>query len=189
MAGNPLSFYTGLITSEYQNSPNYLALVTALLKPISDTSNLLAGLDSAFDVDTAVGAQLDILGSIVGASRTVGFQPSDSISPVLDDDTYRILIKATVARNQWDGKTNSLYPIWQVLFPSGKIVIVDNQNMTVDITLTGAFTSIIQDLISHGYIVPRAQGVLINYHFGTLPMFGFDRQDSYIAGFDTGNWS
>jgi len=138
---------------------------------------------------SALGPQLDLLGSTVGAKRTVGFQPSNSVSPVLDDATYRIYIKAKIAQNQWDGTLPSLYPIWATLFPSGRIIIIDNQNMTATITLIGAFTSITKDLISNGYIVPRPEGVLYNYVFGTLPFFGFGSSPGFIAGFDTGHWA
>jgi hypothetical protein len=110
------------------------------------------------------------------------------VSPVLDDATFRIYIRAKIAQNQWDGTMLSLYPIWQTLFPGGQIIIFDNQNMTADVTLTGSFTSIIQDLITNGYIIPRPEGVLYTYLFGTLPFFGFDSDNQFIAGFDVGHW-
>jgi hypothetical protein len=117
----------------------------------------------------------------------VNFQPSGSVSPILDDATYTLLIQATIANNQWDGTESALYPIWAQLFPGGSITIVDNQNMTCDIVLTGTFTSIIQDLITHGYIVPRPEAVLYNYVFGDLPIFGTDENNSFIAGVDLGH--
>ena len=83
-------------------------------------------------MDNAIGPQLDQVGTIVGASRTVGFQPSDSVSPVLDDATYRILIKATAANNSWDGTIDGLQSIWKTLFPGGSIIVGDQQNMTAD---------------------------------------------------------
>jgi hypothetical protein len=129
------------------------------------------------------------LGAIAGAGRTVGFQPSDSVSPVLDDATYRIYIKAKIAQNQWDGTITSLYAIWKYLFPVGSIIIADNQNMTATIFLSGSFTSIIQDLITNGYIVPRPEGVLYTYDFAELPAFGFDLDNSFVAGFDVGKWA
>lgn len=185
----PIGYYTGLLTSQYVNSPKLNALLYVLLKKFDDVSQVLVQLDTALDLDVAVGAQLDLLGSVVGANRTVGFQPRNSISPVLDDTTYRLYIKAKIAQNQWDGTLPSLYPIWASLFPAGKIIIIDNQNMTADITLTGSFTSIIQDLITNGYIVPRPEGVLYTYIFGTLPFFGFGSSPGFIAGFGEGHWA
>jgi hypothetical protein len=145
-------------------------------------------MDLVFDLDVAIGAQLDALGDIAGIGRTVNFQPSGGVSPTLDDDTYRLLIKAKIAQNQWDGTITSLYLVWQALFPGGVIVIEDNQNMTADIVLTGTFSTIAQELISNGYIVPRPEGVLYTYIFSELPIFGFDSAPGFIAGFDVGHW-
>jgi hypothetical protein len=143
-----------------------------------------------FDLDYAVGAQLDFIGAQVGANRTVAFQPRAGVSPVLDDDTYRLLIKATIANNQWTGKQSALYAIWQNLFPGGKLTIIDNQNMSATVFLSGVFTSIVQDLITNGYIVPRPESVEYTYTFSNLPVFGFSTTNNgYIAGFGVGNWS
>lgn len=185
----PIGYYTGLLTSEWRGSPKLTKLLYMLLKKFDDVSQCLVQMDTALDLDIAVGPQLDMLGQVVGAARTVGFQPSGGVSPVLDDDTYRILIKARIGWNQWDGTIDSLYALWAQLFPAGQIVILDNQNMTATITLTGAFTSITQDLINNGYIIPRPEGVEYTFLFGTLPYFGFGSSPGFIAGFDTGHWA
>jgi hypothetical protein len=187
----PIGYYLGLITSFYQypNSPKFNQFLYLCLKLFSDIQQCYVSMDLAFDLDVAVGAQLDVLGSIAGVSRTVPFQPSNSVSPVLDDATYRVLIKATIFNNQWDGLVGSLYSFWQNLFPGGKIVIVDNQNMTANILISGAFTSILQDLISHDMVVPRPETVGYIYVFATEPVFGFDADNSYVAGWDTGHWA
>jgi hypothetical protein len=184
----PLGYYLGLVTSEYANSVKMNALLKVLLRKFDDVSQVLVRMDTAIDLDVAVGAQLDMLGAVAGAGRTVGFQPRAGVSPVLDDTTYRLYIKAKIAQNQWDGTITSLYPIWQTLFPGGSIIILDNQNMTADLTLTGSFTSITQDLITNGYIVPRPEGVLYTYLFGVLPFFGFGSSPGFIAGFGEGHW-
>jgi len=182
-----LAYYVGLLTSEYRLAPNLNAWLTALLSPLNDTTTMITGMTEAFDLGNAEGEQLDVLGAIVGVGRTVNFQPSGGVSPILNDATYTLLIQATIANNQWDGTESALYPIWAQLFPGGSITIVDNQNMTCDIVLTGTFTSIIRDLITHGYIVPRPEGVLYNYVFGDLPIFGTDENNSFIAGVDLGH--
>ena len=184
-------YYLDLLTSEYRPyyAPQFNQWLLAVLYIAQDISNCLQAMSGAFDLNYAIGAQLDILGQIVGVGRVVPFQPSGGVSPVLDDATYRTLIKATIANNQWDGKIGSLYPIWTTLFPGGQITIIDNQDMTADILVTGTFTSILQDLITHDMIIPRPQAVLYDYIFGGVPFFGFDRNDAYVAGWDTGKWS
>ncbi len=167
----------------------FLSFLSEILQKISDVTSTAGGMiNYYFDLDTAVGVQLDTIGQVVGQIRTVRFQPSNGISPILDDDTYRLLLRAKIAQNSWDGKVESLYAIWQGLFPGGRIVISDSQNMSAVITLSGSFNSIITDLINNGYIVPRPQGVLYNFGFNNLPYFGFDRDDAFISGVDTGHW-
>lgn len=184
-----LGYYLSLVTSEYRNSPKFIAFLTLLLKKFDDVSQCLVAMNQAFDIDNAIGAQLDMLGAIVGASRTVGFQPSGGVSPILNDTTYRILIKAVAGANQWDGTIDGLQSIWENLFPGGTITIADNQNMTATIFLTGSFTSIVKDLITNGYIVPNPQTVGFKYIFSTLPVFGFDLDNDLVAGWDKGHWS
>ena len=186
----PIGYYQSILTHQYTtpNSPKLNALLTVLLKKFDDVSQCLVKMDTALDLDSAVGAQLDMLGATVGAARTVGFQPSNGVSPVLDDTTFRIYIKAKIAQNSWDGTRGSLYTIWQQLFPSGQIILIDNQNMTCSITLKGTFTSILKDLITNGYIVPRPEGVLYTFVFPTLPAFGFGSSPGFVSGFGVGHW-
>jgi hypothetical protein len=185
----PLSYYLALVTSQYKLSPNFITWLSLALQPIDDLTNCLAFLSNNFDLDSAVGIQLDNQGQLIGQTRTVGFQPSDGVSPVLDDNTYRILLKARIAFNQWNGKIASMYPIWKSLFSSGNIIVHDNQDMTATIILSGAFTSIIQDLIVNGYIIPRPEGVQYTFSFATLPILGADENNSFIAGADLGHAS
>jgi Protein of unknown function (DUF2612) len=183
------SYYLARITSQYQLSPKMMAWVSSLLDILTDISDCAQTILPNFDLSTAVGVQLDILGTILNMPRLVDFQPSNGVSPLLDDNTYRTLLMATVAKNQWDGKVQSIYPVWAQLFPGGKIVVVDNQDMSLTVLMSGNFSSIITDLIVNGYILPRPEGVLINYTFAKLPVFGFDLNNSFIAGFDIGFWS
>lgn len=184
----PLSYYLNLFTSEYKLSPNLNAWTLGLLTPLDDITNCLSSMTESFDLDSAVGVQLDSRGDIIGQSRTVGFQPSGGVSPVLDDATYRLLLRAKIAFNSWDGLQTSLQAIWKSLFPAGTIVISDQQNMTAVILLTGVFSSIIQDLILNGLIVPRPETVEYTITFGLLPLLGFDEDNAFISGFDSGHF-
>lgn len=189
----PLSYYVGLLTSEYKLAPNLNSWLYALLGPLDDATNCLSDFNEAFDLDLAVGAQLDILGGIITGNpdaRTVPFEPSGGVSPVLTDDTFRLLLKATIAINHWDGLVSSLQPTWQALFPGGRITIIDNQDMSATVLLSGGFSSIVQDMITHGMIVPRPEAVEYTYTFSTLPMFGFSKTNTaFIAGWNVGKWS
>ena len=210
--------YLALVTSEYQNSPKFLAWVKANVQIVLDIANVFNRMKFNFGIDSkgpnrivgppeddkgnqlydsygqlimavsfAVGNQLDILGQIIGQKRKVDFQPTGGVSPILDDTTYRTLLLAKIGINYWDGKIPSLKALWKRIFPTGRITVVDNHNMTMIVYIWGGFSSIIEDLIVNGLVVPRPQGVLLNYVYGTLPYFGCDREDSYVAGPDVGH--
>ena len=197
----PIGYYLNRLTHLYTNSPKLNALLYVLLKKFDDVSQCLTSFDTALDLDSAVGAQLDALGTIAGASRTLPFQPSFGISPVLDDTTYRTYIKAKIGQNQWDGTQTNLYALWHQLFPTVRIVVADNQNMSATLDIGGLPSSILIDMIAgyavngatsgvvqDGLIVPRPESVEYLFNLGTLPTFGFDLDNSYVAGWDVGHW-
>jgi hypothetical protein len=181
----PFSYYQGLITSEYKNSVKFNAWITANLKYLDNNSQITDMLDAVFDIDAAIGVQLDALGVILGRSRTLTFQPSDGVSPVLEDNYYRLVLKAKILINHWDGLLQSISPQWSILFPNSVFIVRDNQDMSMDIIIS-ATTPLERDLLEHAYIVPKPQGVLINYYFGTEPFFGYDLETSSISGYEEG---
>jgi len=123
-----------------------------------------------------------------GSGLEVNIVAQLGVSITLDDPHYRTLLQAKVLRNQWDGQADSLFLPWQQMFPGGSIYITDNQNMTATVFLVGTFDSIYETLILNGYIVPRPEGVLYNYEFASLPIFGFGNLNPVlIEGFGTGS--
>lgn len=183
-----LDYYLKLITSEYQNSPKFLQLVTNSLNKSFDIENIALVFDSDFDIDNAIGNQLEILGAILGQGRTVNFNPTDGSSSELSDDNYRNVLKAKILINQWDGVISSLLSNWKIIFPDITIIVIDNQDMTMDIIIGGTISSILKDLILNGYIVPKPQGVGINYTFGSTPFFGYGLDNNYVSGYKKGIW-
>jgi hypothetical protein len=271
----PNSYYLRLVTSEYQGpAPNMLTWLNDNLQYLEDVTAALLEILNAYYLPAAVGAQLDVIGVIVGQTRLVGFQPTglnsvapgggtttgsagtgyivgdivtviqtgaqngtlrvtaigsggsvstiqivnpgngysalggpsvptsgghgtgftcvivSTISPILDDNTYRQVLQCRVFQNHWDGQIGSLGPFWQTVFPGGTITLLDHMNMTATVTVGGDFSSILIDLILNGYIVPRPQAVLYTYALATttLPVFGFDESTPYVAGFDLGHF-
>ena len=61
--------YTDRITSEHADKPRFVATVETTAQPLADTSWLEQNYYLYYDVDLAVGTQLDVIGVWVG--RTV----------------------------------------------------------------------------------------------------------------------
>ena len=187
----PLGYYLNLLTSEYNQaqSPLFRNWLSGVIQVFEDINDLFAQFITALDIDYAIGPQLDMLGQIIGAARQLSFQPSNGVSPILGDSDYRSLLKATIARNHWNGTQLGLWSVLQIIAPQIKVVLHDNQNMTATVFISGNLTSIMVDMITNGLIVPRPETVQYTYSFATLPAFGFDQNTAIISGFDTGNWT
>lgn len=183
-----MSAYQDLITSQHRGKPKYNATLLAHLQHTNDIFNCAIYIDDNFDVDLAIGDQLNRIGEIVGADRTLPMQPGRGYSPVLDDNAYRNLLKAKIAKNFWKGGTDDLVEIWVSLFGEG-IIIEDPQDMTINVTVIGIDDYITQFMIKNGLIVPKPQSVAINYFFSGKAVFGYDIEDDFIKGYDHADWA
>ena len=208
--------YLGLITSAFQEQPNYRAVLTANLSVPVQVQDLLQAMIPLFDVDVAVGNQLDIIGQWVGVSRNVSIptdnvyfswdgdfsvgwdfgsweppsQPSTIVS--LPDDAYRTLVKAKIAANHWDGTTDGAYEVWDGIFTDITILIIDNQDMTYDLALVGGIIdSLTLALLTNGYIPLKPEGVQITEYLVAVddnPAFAWDVEATLLKGWDEGSW-
>ena len=64
--------YTAKITSEHNQKPNFMGVVFNNTKPFASVQEFLGTYMQSFDLDTAIGAQLDVIGEWVGRTRYVG---------------------------------------------------------------------------------------------------------------------
>jgi len=156
-----MSKYTGLITNYHATKPLYAQHVDLSTRPLVDVSTALTGLVTAFDIDYAVGKQLDVLGQWVGVARSVAapitdvyfefdrgrvgwdqanwlgpYDPTDGLVD-LSDDVYRIVLKARIGINNWNGQNDTLPEIADMaLAGTGiRMITLDNQDMTISIML------------------------------------------------------
>ncbi|MCE5304566.1 DUF2612 domain-containing protein [bacterium] len=183
--------YLKLITSQYQGAPKFLEWLTAPLTILNDISECADLIPSYFDLDTAVGVQLDALGLILGQTRVLPFEPTDGSSSTLDDATYRKILRLKAFTNYWDGSTASIYKAWYIIFPNSDLTITDNQDMSATISITGNLSQIVIDMINNDLVIPRPEGVQYNFGGGTLapiPIFAFDLNNEYFKGLDEGYW-
>lgn len=157
-----IATYLDRITSEHKVQPKFMGLVAARLQPFIDLFECLEEMDKAFDLDTAEGEQLDVIGEYVGVKRLLNFQP-EYADAVLTDPYYRMLLKAQISLNNWDGSVEGIKKIWGDVFPEYEIQIVDNQNMTMEARIIGLRQLFESELVQHGYITPKPMGVGVDY--------------------------
>lgn len=173
---------------QYRNGENFKRWIDtlpaigqeAIEKPADMIRNIL-------DIDRQVGAQLDILGRIVGVKRqaivvedaTAVFdlgggqlgdvdgqltaQSYDSESP-FGDDVFRLLIRARISRNNSDATIDGITDALAFIVGDGLTEVRDNQDMTFSVVFAEILTTPQRFAIENYDIIPRPQGVeLLGY--------------------------
>ena len=158
--------YLALVESQHKVRPRFMAVLGEYLKPVVEAHNLADEQPKGFSVENAVGNQLDIIGQIVGVSRNFPYLSGQSTTTKrMTDDQYRLVIRATIARNNWDGSFQSFAKTWNEVFSGQAMtaVVVDGMDMSCQVTMSGDFDSDIAALISAGYVFPKPMGVRMTY--------------------------
>lgn len=197
MAGD-VTQYLNMVPLANSNQPNFTAMIAAVTQAWADNYGMSHNATlQFFDIETAVGAQLDVLGKWVGIQRDlpsaisgvyfafdgvgVGFDQGVWLGPgdpgtgiiSLPDDYFRLAIKSKILNNAWNGSTPDAYALASVILgPLGYyLFIVDNANLTMDLGVVGtsATPPLLQALFQQGLINVKPIGVHIaNYYFQNI---------------------
>lgn len=196
----PIDKYLDLIPAYNAVQPNFIAMLRSTFQPLIDMQQFLTNMPRAFDLDFAIGTQLDQVGIWIGRDRFVSapitgvyfswdtdtlgweegtwqgtFDPDEGTNR-LDDETYRQVLYAKVGSNNWDGTITGIVTVLQELFGSQgvNIVVVDNLDMTMTITITDYITNaIFKALLTGGYIPIKPEGVQVTFNFVDEPPVPF----------------
>lgn len=151
-------YYVDLLIIQYRGNTKARATVDALVTEVI-MDQIPTEVQNAFNLDTAVGAQLDILAKYAGVSRN-----SLSLTgPVtLTDDDLRLLIKIKIIQNN---ANSSLYDIQQLLhifFPD-ILFVFDYQNMQMSYVFDSHFGSAtLASVFVREKLLPKPMGVQIS---------------------------
>lgn len=210
--------YTQLITSQHKDKPRFVAAVDLVASAFGQIGDTALALTDAFNIDTAVGVQLDVIGLWVGISRNVRvpitgaffswddadlgwdlatwkapYEASEGIT-VLDDDTYRTVLKAKIGSNYWDGSMEQVEVIGAEAFSTMGVtcIVLDNMDMTADIYILGAPPQVLIEMIKRGVAPPKTAGVRITgYILASIgaPIFALSVETTSVtAGLDFGSF-
>ena len=164
--------YIDLLIKQYWEQPNAVAEIEAQAATWEKVRDVFAAFATEFDLDSAVGAQLNILG------KTVGLRRADHIE-FNDDEEYRFFLRLQIARNNGsafmisDDRT-SIQDVIQFAFEKLAYTL-DNKDMTLTLYIEDTFDITRLLLILELGVLPKPQGVryiVIMYETVGLP-FGF----------------
>ncbi len=151
-----INYYADLLIKEYVGQPNAYATIQAMVTPV--IMDLVAlDVQGGFEITSAQGVQLDILGKYVGVTRSgYGFQGQQI---TLNDPDFIQLIQLAVLTNNSDA---SLYTIDNLLaqyFP-GAVLVFDFSNMHMSYFINSSLgtQNLVEMFVVQG-LLPKPMGV------------------------------
>ncbi len=182
--------YSKLAIPEHRQQPKFMAWLAAAVKPLQSAQNCLNDLHNRFDIDKVVGIQLDKLGDILGVPRKLPFQPSNGVSPIMDDENYRLILKAAIIKEHFDGTIPNLMNLLQSLLGNMGLyfIIIDNQDMSMEVIVFGKTSSLIKDELEHDMIIPRPEGVSMTVNVANEKVFSWGLGNEVFSGWSDGYW-
>lgn len=151
--------YVDLLILQYREKANARATIDVQVRPVI-IDQIPTEVENAFDIETAVGAQLDTLGKYVGVSRDGYTLEQGAIS--LDDSDYRQLIKMVIIKNNSGSSLETIQSLLSANFP-GQIFVSDNQTMGLNYVLVNSLgTDDLLEIIVTGGYLPKPMGVQVS---------------------------
>ena len=184
------------IYAQYRDKPKAVAWY-AIARELGGSLEAAAeAVRKSYDIDTAVGEQLDVIGRIVVQPRSflgnVPLNPAMCAEPdgaefgdssqmcsaltisqdgVLSDELYRLVIKAKIVKNNGDATIENILFGMNFLLPRANILrVTDGEDMSFSIEFYGEITNLERYALLSANLVPKPQTVRFN---GFLEAFDY----------------
>lgn len=173
-------YYANLLIMQYHNKRKAQDTIKSSTKALPDT--LIQDIINGYDIDTAVGAQQDLLGEYLGVDR---YYVEDDNLVALSDDDYRIILKLKAIANTSDLSHKSLDDSLYSFF--GNTIRMDSDgNMEMTYFVPKNKTPVILAAIQKE-VLPRPMGVRCSYIIEyDKRFFGFCTYTNQLAIYKTG---
>lgn len=144
---------------QFQNKSKINILLTALARQLDEVEQMFSDLNTMTDICSAVGENLDKVGTIIPLTRMEASKMSGSVN-VIDDETYRKLLRLTMAKNINDCTYSDIVIAFGSLTNATSIKYVEpeNQNATIELKIKGIVLSKENEWVFN-YPVIKAAGV------------------------------
>lgn len=151
--------YLNLVPDDNYAKPKFMAFMESILSPLIDCQNV-ADLSDHFDINTAAGSQLDVIGGMFGVNRKMNYIPASGNSDMTDDE-MRAVIKIRISQMIWDGGNDDATKIYSdIMNGIAEFSYYQDSTMHVDITIRGVENIRIGSALNDndGYLVPAGVG-------------------------------
>jgi hypothetical protein len=166
------------LVEQYKGKPKMAATLEAFVQQVQDLEDALFELLNERDLDTAVGAQLDTLGDIVGEGRLGR-----------NDVDYRIAIRGRILVNLSEGTPVDLIHLLEVLGEGSSVILTEYFPAALTAELVDAVAD--EDeahRIGDQLHAATAAGVLSHLIYHGVPEAERFRFDTAGQGFDEGKY-
>lgn len=191
------NYYAKLLILQYAGKSKAIDTIKTVVTPVI-MDQIPIAVQDAFNLETAIGVQLDILGKYAGALR-IGNLSTGTV--VLSDDDFRILIRFAIIRNNSGSSLATIQALLFQYFPN-QILVFDYKNMQMSylVSLTIGSQNLIRLLVAQG-LLPKPMGVqlasvivvptltnLFGFRTYPLPAVGVSPFNSYASYSLTAPW-
>jgi len=184
-----LSQGRGRVTEQFKNKPVFDAYLKLIMDSLNELQGVYKDLMQLRSIDTAVGAQLDLIGDIVGQPRTLvnydstigglfrSVNQEEGAAAEVDDETYRFLIKARIIANTTRATPEAIISGINFVTGNANTTLVEQPfaHITLEVqnNLTDFQAYFLKGLSDQGSIIPIPIGVTVDYVFFEEEYFGF----------------
>lgn len=198
------------IYAQYRDKPKAVAWYEIARKLGGSIEAAAQAVRKSYDIDTAVGEQLNVIGRIVVAPRS--FVGSIPMNPALfdltdgdefgddgamfsaltidqdgqlSDDLYRLVIKAKIIKNNGDATIENILDGMNFLLPRADVLrVTDGEDMSFSIELYGQITNLERYALLNAGLVPKPQAVRFNGFLEGFEMVEFGDMDAEFGDED-----
>lgn len=176
------------LPSQYRVT-SVLQFVQALASGFQATNDVVLQWAGSYDLDTAVGLQLDALGERLGQPRAGGRYPDGEA-----DSIYRRKVRAAILRNRSGGTVTDLIDTIKALLSGLGPVVYYNPlypaGMTLTVTTTTALTADERQVLVDFVRATKAAGVAVVLYVASSPTFAYATfPQPPFAGYNNGYWA
>lgn len=176
------------IYAQYRTKPKAVAWYQITRKLAAELEDPATAVRVMYNIDTAVGEQLNIIGRIVVVDRTFtgevalnpglfaepdgaefGDEEAVFAAPYVDqdgqmsDDLYRLVIKSKIIKNNSDATIESILYGMNFLLPNADVLrVTDGEDMSFSVEFYGSITDLERWALLNAKLVPKPQGVMFN---------------------------
>jgi hypothetical protein len=136
------------LVEQYKGKPLFAALLNCITPQVQQIENLFISIRDGLRLASAVGAQLDILGRVVGQAREAS-----------NDTDYRARIGARIKANLSTGSTESIFAVFSLLLPGHTLEIKPYYPAEFVLNVFGATDSALTPLYARFLADTKAGGV------------------------------